>query len=147
MADDGNLRPIFRDHLRHFHWSTIETGWTQMGIPDAEFAYQGAQGWIEFKQTEGSACTLKPEQVGWHVRRHMEGGRSFIAVRRWHDGGPRKGPPVDELWLYEGRHARELKTHGLLESIMLGRWGGGPTGWPWGVIQGILIGDVRILRS
>lgn len=143
MADDGNLRPIFRDHLRHFHWSTIETGWTQMGIPDAEFAYQGAQAWIEFKQTEAWGCTLKPEQVGWHVRRHIEGGRSFIATRRWHDGGPRKGPAVDELWLHEGRHARELKTGGLTIVPVLGSWKGGPPNWDWTMIEHILLGGTR----
>lgn len=164
---DGGLRPIFREKLRAgFDWQSVETGGTGMGCPDSNFCARvtrretvplyaigipeplmvqidteyesGVEGWIEFKQTSGWACTLRPEQVGWLVRRHMHGGRVFVATRRWHDGGPRLGAPVDELWVHSGEHARELKTGGLTAAPHLFRQDGGPSRWNWDVVREVL---------
>jgi hypothetical protein len=138
--DDGGLRPLFKEHLPHFDWQSIETGGTGKGVPDSNFCHLGAEGWIEFKQTEAYAVTLKPEQVGWHDRRARHGGYTFIAVRRWHDGGPRKGVAVDELWLLSGAAAAVAKSQGLRREAryILGIWEGGPSRWGWETISKIM---------
>lgn len=138
MAADGNLRPIFRDRLRvGFDWTSIETGSTILGVPDSNYCVDGIEGWVEFKQTSGWSCTLRPEQVGWHLRRQAHGGRSFVATRRWHDGHSRSDA-VDELWLHHGSLVRELKTEGLRGAEPLGHWHGGPGHWNWEEVRRIL---------
>lgn len=135
-SDDGGLRGLFRSHLRqHADMQAVETGLIAAGVPDLNYCASGAEGWIEMKQTDGWAVTLRPEQVGWLCRRARAGGRVFVAVRRWHDGGPRRGPAADELWLLAGRFAPDLKTMGLewasSSPALLGRWHGGPARWDW----------------
>lgn len=162
MSIDGGLRPIFREHLRSgFHWQSVETGATGLGCPDSNYCGKmavlgreygintlpetveasvlSAEGWIEYKQTSGWDCTLRPEQVGWNVKRSMMGGRVFVATRRWHEGGPRKGPPVDELWLHWGGHARELKDGGVRAAPAYGMWHGGPSCWDWDAVRHALL--------
>jgi hypothetical protein len=144
LSDDGNLRVLFREHLRvGFHWQSIETGAIGVGTPDSNFCCAGVERWVEYKQTEGWACTLRTEQIGWHVRRHMVGGVSFVATRRWHDGGPRRGAAVDELWLHLGRWARELKVGGLRGADPLAVYTGGPSQWDWDDIRRRLTDDYR----
>lgn len=142
MADDGQLRPLFREHLRAgFHWQSIESALTGLGIPDANCCSQGVEFWVEFKQTREWAVTLRPEQVGWALQRTRAGGRVFIAVRRWPRGGPRTNP-ADELWLLRGAYAREAKTgglRGLPPAAVLGVWSGGPGGWAWGEVAHHLV--------
>lgn len=134
---DGGLRKIFKEKLPHFHWQSIETGGTGRGIPDSNFCYKGIEGWVEYKVTDGWLCDLRPEQVGWHLKRHRAGGRTWIAVRRKHDGGPRKGPPVDELWIAPGKLAKELQEYGLkLEHPELHMF---PAPWPWSRLEGLLL--------
>lgn len=144
MTSDGDLRPLFRDRLRAgFHWQSIETGLLNAGVPDACFGHESQrEGWVEFKQTREYAVTLRPEQVGWLVQRSRHGGRCFVAVRRWGQGTD--GFFEDELWLWDGLYARELKTHGLrwlkkdeesASVALLGRWTGGPGNWDWGTIE------------
>lgn len=142
MSVDGGLRTLFREKLREgFHWQSIETGGTGRGIPDSNYCCDGIEGWVEFKQTEGWAVTLRPEQIGWLVTRSMRGGRVFIAVRRQHDGGVRRGESVDELWLLRGAAARELRTQGLQGGVgVLGVWSGGPAGWDWQGVRARLLG-------
>jgi hypothetical protein len=161
VAADGNLRSIFRERLRvGFDWTSIETGSTILGVPDSNYCVRverlvqaqyiseenprdivlgshGVEGWVEFKQTSGWACTLRPEQVGWHLRRHAHGGRTFVATRRWHDGHSRSDA-VDELWLHDGCWVRELKTDGLRGAQPLGHWHGGPGQWDWDMVRRIL---------
>lgn len=159
MGVDGGLRPIFRDKLRvGFDWTSVETGGTGRGVPDSNYCakvemtagmaldpvldvsatvVKGVEGWIEFKQTSGWACTLRPEQVGWLVRRSMHGGRVFVATRRYHDGHSR-AEATDELWLHSGQWARELKSEGLRAVDPLGVWHGGPSGWDWDEIRRLL---------
>jgi len=118
---------------------SIETGGTGRGVPDSEFCCDGVERWIEFKQTDGWTCPLLPEQVAFHVARAARGGVSFVATRRWHDGGPRRGPAVDELWLHPGAEALALKSTGLRGVEPLGRWSGGPSGWDWDEVRALLL--------
>lgn len=145
MTVDAGLRPLFRKHLPQFDWQSIETGGTGRGIPDSNYCVMGThgighEGWIEYKSTDGYVVDLRPEQVGWIMRRVRRGGRVWIAVRRSHDGGPRRGPPVDELWIFGGGLAVEARTGGLLAiENRARRWHHGPTaGWDWGAVAGVL---------
>jgi hypothetical protein len=115
---DGGLRGVFKDHLKGWQLTPIETGVIVSGVPDAEFcAPGGISGWIEFKYVrQGNAVGLRPAQVAWIDRRYRLGGRVFIAVQR-----------RDELYIYDGSGVRELKIHGLestkgLLHQSVGRW-------------------------
>lgn len=139
---DGGLRRIIMDNLYRVHCQPVETGLISMGVPDLNFCADGVEGWIECKQTEGWAVTLEPEQISWLTRRARNGGRVFVAVRRWHTGGPRKGPPVDELWLLRGEYAPDLRSLGLQWTLstrgpLLGRWSRGQ--WDWDDFRHLLI--------
>ncbi len=143
---DGGLRGLFRHNLRRgWHWQSIETGGTGRGVPDSNFCRTpsgsavAVERWVEFKQTTAWAVTLSPEQASWHTVRQKRGGISFVAVRRQHDGGPRKGVAQDQLWLCAGIAARELKRDGLRCGVgILGCWDGGPSQWDWEQIGEIL---------
>lgn len=142
MADDGGLRPMFRDRLRAgFQWTSVESGMTGGGIPDAEFCAEGVARWIEYKQTSGWTCPLKKEQSAWHAVRALRGGVSFVATRRWHAGGPRKGAAVDELWIHRGSDAPALRKEGLRSAEPLGVWCGGPAAWDWAAVRAVLLSD------
>lgn len=141
MAIDGGLRSIFRTKLTvGWHWQSIETGGTGLGVPDSNYCSNGIEGWIEYKQTEGWTVDLRPEQVSWITTRVLRGGQVFIAVRRKNQGGPRRGAPVDELWLWPGRLARELRENGLKTGETPIYFGiGGPARWDWKEIERILL--------
>jgi len=130
---DGGLRKLFQARLPHVHWCSVETGSTGRGIPDSNGCIDSHEFWVEFKATENYSVELRPEQVGWLLRRTRAGGRTFIAVRRKHDGGKRKGKPVDELWLYSGAAAKVLSELGLNKTYVqtLGIWSKGPAEWNW----------------
>ena len=139
---DGGLRKLFRANIPDVFWTSIESGQTGGGISDSNFLCEGVEGWVEYKQTDGWAVTLKPEQVGWILRRVRCGGRALIAVRRWTDGGPRS-PACDELWLVPGRLAAEAKTGGLRHPVVTGealRWRGGPSRWDWETVRAAVLG-------
>jgi len=144
LSDDGNLRPLFRENLRAgFQWTSVESGMTGGGIPDSEFCAEGVSCWVEYKQTEGWTCTLKKEQVAWHTVRHLRGGRSLIAVRRWPEAGVRR-VAADELWIFLGRHAPELKAGGLRSGVpCLGIWEGGPSRWDWEAVRAVVLAAAR----
>lgn len=145
--DDG-LRAIIRKCLVGPHWTTIETGTVQGGVPDLNGLFasgfirdglrtpkllDAAEVWVECKATSGWAVTFRPLQVGWLTTRVRYGGRAFVAVRR-HGGGGKRTPPFDELWLVDGAYAGDLAVHGLREMNMdglLGRWQGGEGKWDW----------------
>jgi hypothetical protein len=140
-VDDG-LRPLFRKHLIGFHWQSVETGSTGGGVPDSNYCRAGQEGWIEFKATGGYVVDLKPFQIGWICARVRHGGRVWIGVRRRNDGGPRRGKPVDELWLIPGVLAVEAKTTGLKgmakrKEVM--HWDGGPSAWRWDIVADRLV--------
>ncbi len=146
MADDGGLRPLFRQHLRiGFWWTTIETGVVAGGVPDSHFTSHGHSRWVEYKQTEGWTCPLRPDQVGWNLAHWRHGGVSYVATRRWHDGGPRKGPAVDELWLHALQRADVLKESGLRAVEPLLVTSGGPARWDWSAIQECLLRERQLL--
>jgi len=130
MKTDGGLRPIFREHLPGVHWTTIETAFTEPGVPDLNGCYRGVEFWIENKATSGWVVSLRTEQIGWLLRRTRVGGRAYIAIRRHCDAGPRR-PAADELWLYEGSQAALLATGGMKAVLPLRVWEGGPSRWDW----------------
>jgi hypothetical protein len=143
MKVDGGLRPMFRDKLARIHWTSIET-LTVNGVPDAEFCFEGSQGWIEYKFTDANYVKIRPEQVGWHLRRARARGRSLFAVRKTSRGGPRS-EPCDDLYLFRGADAVTLRDHGLTPGgpSPLGHWTGGPARWDWDRVSDVLLtGDL-----
>ena len=127
---DGGLRGVFKDHLKSWQLTPIETGVIVSGVPDAEFcAPGGVSGWIEFKYvrhgSSGKDVGLRPGQVAWIDRRHRLGGRVFIAIQK-----------QDALYIYDGSGVRELKLHGLesTKGLLLQTVGK----WDWGAIQEVL---------
>jgi hypothetical protein len=137
VMSDGGLRRHYQEHLapRGVHLQAIETGAIGPGTPDTNGCYRGTEFWIENKVTSGwSPKEVRPAQVGWILRRRRAGGRAFFAVRRQHEGGPRRGAAVDELYLIGGDAAREFKDgglRGLPPGALLGSWTGGPSRWGW----------------
>lgn len=130
MSTDGGLRKIFRKKLPFVHWTTIETGIIERGVPDMHGTWKGSSFWIENKRARGLEISLRPSQIGWLVRNARNGGRAFIAVRK-----------KDTLWLFHGAHARTLARRGLRrvpKGALAGHWPGGPAGWPWPAILAIL---------
>jgi hypothetical protein len=120
---DGGLRKIFRSQLPQVHWTSIETGLAQGGVPDMHGTWKGKSFWIENKRARGLEVSLRPSQIGWLLRNARNGGRAFIAVR--------KG---DVLWLVPGAVARKVARCGLSAATgaaLAGRWPGGPARWPW----------------
>ena len=141
---DGGLRKIFSDHLKAGHWQTLETWSTGKGVPDSNVCFwPGIEVWIEFKATSTFRLDISPEQVSWAERRMRAGGRVFLAARRQTTAGPKKGPAVDELWLFTGVATRWLIAHPMTRDTagFLGAWAGGPKGWDWGAVQ------VNLLRK
>lgn len=131
MKLDGGLYDQFKKHLHPgIDWQRIETGGTGRGIPDVNFCYAGVEGWIENKKTSKWSANLRPEQVGWIDRRSRCGGRVWIAVRRLHEGGVRKGSAGDELWLIPGRLVIKLHEEGL-HKVGIRPYEGGPSNWDW----------------
>lgn len=131
MSVDGRLRKIFHEHLDG-HWQAIESGAVGSGTPDSNFCIAGTEGWIEFKKADHWRCKIAPHQVAWIERRHRNGGRVFIAVRR----------ADDELWLFRAMAGRRLLTKRVSEvekSLLLGHWTGGVTKWDWAEIKKKLV--------
>jgi hypothetical protein len=131
MKTDGGLRPMFRERFRDWHWTSIET-MTVNGVPDAEWCWDGKQGWNEYKFTNSFTVTLRPEQIGWALRRARAGGRSFIITRRTSN-------EIDELYIHCGADAGRLKKLGLKIVEPLGRFAGGPAGWNWERVSDLLL--------
>lgn len=128
---DGGLRRLLRENIPAVHWCTVESGAIAPGTPDVNGCRHGSEFWIECKQTDGWAVTLRPEQVGWLMRRARAGGRVFVLVRR----------ASSELWLLPGARADLLKAEGLRGSVApLGVWRGGPARWSWAEVEAQLVG-------
>ncbi len=138
MSVDDGLRQLFRAHLPRTFIQAIETGQTGRGIPDLYYIHQGHSGWVECKATSAWSVPLEAEQVAWLCRHARAGGRSFVAVRRRHAGGPRKGPPEDQLYLYRGADSPRLRAEGLLGPDHVLRFDGGPRSWNWPAILALL---------
>lgn len=147
MADAG-LRKIFSDHLKEAHWQPIESWSTGQGVPDTEYCFpKGLSGWVECKATSGWAVEVRGGQVGWLERRARMGGRAWIAVRRQANAGPRRGPAVDELWMFPGSEARNVLLSGLKGPVATGYWSGGPANWDWKAVRKLLTGQPKIFHG
>jgi hypothetical protein len=120
---------MFRQNLRQAQWTAIETGATSQGVPDHEYVFPGGhQGWVEFKSTNAWAVRLRPEQIGWLLRRSRLGGRCFVAVvRQGH-----------ELSLIDGAKADVLGASGL-KAVVPVLWLP-ELPWDWSQIQRVLTG-------
>jgi hypothetical protein len=142
-SDDG-LRSLITRYLPHpHHIQAIELSLRQRGVPDMNICIDSIETWLELKATAGWAVMLRPGQIGWAVTRIRHGGRVTIAVRRRTLGGKRV-KPADELWLLDGKFARELKADGLRWALshppaLLGRWTGSPKAWQWDEVRATLI--------
>lgn len=141
---DGGLRTLFRQNLRSgMMWTSIESAGTASGIPDSNYLSDtGVEGWVEFKRTNKNSVVFQPGQVGHLFRRHRYGGRAWIAVRFQHDGGPRKGPPADVLYLVPASRVVALADDGLRGAAPLHCGDGGPARWSWALVRGALLGAV-----
>lgn len=129
---DGELRSIFRERMPEAMWVTVETWSTGIGVPDCHYCFpSGRAGWIENKKTNTYRLKVQPGQVGWLERYSRMGGRCFVAVRRLVAAGSRKGPAVDELWIFLGKDIRILATDGMQAAASVGVWRGGPAAWDW----------------
>lgn len=138
--DDGGLRGLFRTRLVRAHWTSVETGAVSRGVPDAEYCFEGAvQGWVEYKAVRtGWAVRMRPEQIAWLGRRARYGGRCYVAVRRVASvRSVGDDATHDELWLFPGGAAAELKALGLRGAVdyRVGWWEGGPARWNWTQIE------------
>jgi len=91
-------------NLKNIHIQRIETGGTGRGIPDFNACDDGVEYWVELKVVNsGKKIGLRPEQIGWLVKRSMHGGRCFVLVRT----------PDAQIYLYNGADAREVADEGL----------------------------------
>lgn len=142
---DGGLGEVLLPRLRARGWlvQRVETGGTGRGIADSWWcAPGGVSGWLELKgQASRGAVALRPEQVAWLSGVRRRGGRADVAVRLLHHGGPRRGPPCDELWLLRG-DPRDIRLGGTSSATapwVLGCWGGGPSGWDCDAVAEMLL--------
>ena len=122
---DGGLRQLIRKHIPQADWQAIESGTTGGGIPDLNGCFDGVEFWIECKATAGWRVKIRPAQVAWTERRMRHGGRVFLAVLR-----ARK-----ELWLFPADSMRALCQCRVDQVPALGHWSGGPSRWPWELVQ------------
>ena len=101
---------LVKKNLPNTHLQRIETGGTGRGIPDLNGCYKGVEFWVELKVVNaGKMIRLRPEQIGWLVKRSMHGGRSFVLVRT----------PDAQIYLYPGKDAREVLEEGLRREPLL----------------------------
>ena len=95
---------LVNKNLSNMHVQRIETGGTGRGIPDFNACCKGVEFWVELKVVNsGKKIGLRPEQIGWLVKRSMNGGRCFVLVRT----------PEAEIYLYKGKDARQVADEGL----------------------------------
>lgn len=135
---DGGLRVLFRQHLPQAMWISIESGATQLGIPDAHYLFDyNYSGWIEFKQTSINAVSIRPHQIAFAERYWRMGGRCFLAVRQKRKKTARI-PACDDLYIFQGNRVRKVAYGGLAATIPLIRYDGGPSRWDWDKIKSLL---------
>jgi hypothetical protein len=125
---DGNLRREFRKHLPWVHWTSIESRFTQSGIPDLNGCWNGAEFWLECKKTKAWGVVVRPMQIAWLLRHCHAGGNCWLAVRR-------QTRTDDQLWLVPGRMVQLLAQQGLQAMPPATyRFAGGPAKWPWPMV-------------
>lgn len=140
MKSDGGLRQIWRARMPAVHWSSIETGGSEPGVPDMHGCLDGIAFWVEDKLSTGWAVEVRSAQIGWLARYTRQGGRAFIAVRRKVEAGPRRGGAVDELWLFDGSLGSQLNREGLQKTHRLLFTEDGPAKWRWDLVRKIFLG-------
>jgi hypothetical protein len=138
---DGGLRKLFTAHFNEAHFVPVESWSTGKGVPDVNYCFPGGhEGWIENKATTTLRLNISPEQVAWAERRLRCGGRIFLAARRQTTAGPRKGPSVDELWLFPGIAIRWLISQAMDQAPgLILKSTGGPRNWDWAGIKEVLV--------
>lgn len=124
---DGELRKSFREGLKAWHWQSIESSLTGAGIPDSNYCFEGIEGWLELKKTDGWKVKFQLMQPGWIMRRIRAGGRVHVAVRQI---------KTDTLWLYWGGDVVALRDGSLKTVTPLARW---ERPWPWPEIGRVLL--------
>ena len=122
MPSESDFRRTFRKSLPQVHWATVESRTTESGIPDINGCLLGVEFWVECKTTKAFAVVMRPMQISWILRRVRHGGKVIIAVRK-------KNTKVDELYLIDGKHVKQLNEKGLHGFPCIGT--GGPSQWPW----------------
>lgn len=120
---ERNLWERCRKPLGAFgHLQRIETGLlTDAGVPDVNYCFSGAEGWLELKHADQPARAstvvfrsqrgLDPAQIEWQLYRVKCGGAvwNFIQVGKW-------------LLLIHGKHAARI-NHCTLEGLLeLAAW-------------------------
>lgn len=139
MSIDGGLRQLFRERVPSpADWQAVETGGTGRGVPDSNVCIEGRERWLEYKVTAGWAVPLRPEQVGWLLRRERHGGVTFVCVRRVCEPGRRR-LAADELWMFRGNVADLLRAGGLGAAEPLACFPGGPSSWDWAAVRRIVV--------
>lgn len=139
MSSDGGLRALYRQYLKGWQLTAVESPITSPGVPDTEYcSLLGHTGWIENKKTNAWAVKIRTLQVGWISRRARLGGRVFIAVRRMSKGKDQ----ADELWIIRGQAVEILADQGLRavakEDVLLRSYDRGPASWEWDQVAKIL---------
>jgi hypothetical protein len=148
MKKDGGLRPMFRERLKGWQFSSIESAGSAIGVPDLEFCTpSGVQGWIECKVTKIFTVQMSALQAAWIDRRSRYGGNIWISVRRTPVAKIYEN--VDELWLVNGSQAKDLRAGGLrnIDPQSYTRYCGGPSRWDWDSIERTLINGTKISTS
>lgn len=107
---EGKLWELLRDNTKPYgiHWQRIESATTGRGIPDVNGCWNGAEAWIELKIIRGHRVKFQTEQPVWLYKRSMAGGKCWVLARRTTKDG-------DELWLWPGIRAMELKKKKIQE--------------------------------
>lgn len=141
MGTDGGLWQLLSSHITgaQVHWQRIELGAVGSGVPDLNYCIDGVEGWAELKATDTYTIPFKrPYQPSWIDRRTRAGGRVVVVTRRTHQGGPRRGPPCDEIWIHTGRDVLAIDSGGLLAAPTLLHQEGGPRHWDWEAVRSAL---------
>lgn len=99
--------------------------------------HKGVTTWIELKVVMGKRVDLKPEQVAWHWRHSIAGGRVWVLARDRADG-PRKGR-YDHLYLWSGAMSSRVLAEGVVAPTAA-LWEA-PYDWP-DIIHTLLAGPV-----
>lgn len=99
---EKEFKKIIRGLVPAAHWQPIESWQIAAGIPDLNGCLRGVEVWVEAKIAWGNKVNLTALQTNWLNQRSAAGGRCYIAVA-----------VKQELWIYHGFRAREVREHGL----------------------------------
>jgi hypothetical protein len=104
------------------------------GVADSNYLFRGGvEGWVEYKATKTGCVKFRPEQIGWHLRRHRYGGVTWIAVRWRRDDGSQ-----DDLVMFQGADVESVAASGARSNRAVLRVCGGPARWQWAAVARLL---------